>query len=298
MKKFLLLALLIVPAFGSNAQYIILMCLSGDCTNGIGAAECKSQFMAATLHYQGAFKNGKMDGEGTLAGPAEYYVGSFEDGEERGYGILFKSKAVAGHYVPDSSQWVSFCKWDDDGGMKSEQIREDGSITFFNTEGRAKHKSFKPYREVKDSWIQEHVAAYLAAQQIAFARRKAVHDSLFPPQVIRDPHMALHAQNRINTARGKVERLISWDCTSARKYYVTASNVVRGKLTVMPFGGFVRYQVRSEDDKVLWEGAVDQYWHPEKDGRYNFLIIFDANVIGGNPPDGAYLEWSLRSETL
>jgi len=282
-------------------QYQVSKCLSGNCSDGLGIAECKSTSPADSIVlYNGHFKNSMPDGEGKLSTRMEVYEGAFEDGKRNGYGIQFRSKKVAGRYEADSSEWVWFCRYDDDGGMQSEDIRPDGSTTFFNREGERKRKNFHPYKEFKDHWIQDHVDAYLDARKAVFARLKVIHDSLYKPQVFVDHHLVIHAQNRINTARGKLERLITWDCTASRKYFVTASNVVRNKLTIMPLGGFVRYQVRDDsDDSVIWEGSADQYWSPKKDGKYRFLIIFDVGqVYGAAPADGAYLEWSLRSETI
>jgi hypothetical protein len=60
-------------------------CLSGDCSNGTG----KYDFGYAV--YEGAFKNGKPHGQGTMDyGGGEKYVGLFANGSEEGDGILYK----------------------------------------------------------------------------------------------------------------------------------------------------------------------------------------------------------------
>ena len=302
MKKLLLPALLLISIDTAFAELKFVRCASGDCRNGRGQAIFidPAWNTPGEYIYTGTFKDGQMDGEGTLISNIGAFTGAFNDGKQQGYGIEFFSKKVNGVNVPDSNKWVNIGRWDDDGSYHCVQVHEDGTTGYYNTQGTGgSSKNFHPYKEVKDKWVKTHVADYLAAMATVFAERRRVHDSMFPPQVVVDYHMVVHAQKRVNTVRGKVERLITWDCTSARKYYVTASNVVRGRLTIMPLGGFVRYQVRSEDDNVLWEGAADQYWHPEKDGKYCFLIIFDVGAVyGAEPADGAQLEWSLRSETL
>ncbi len=302
MKKLFILLVLLIISHCSFAQLKFIRCISGDCRNGRGQAIFINPTWTTPgeYTYTGTFKEGQMDGEGSLISNVGNFNGSFKNGKQLGYGIDFFSKKVNGINVPDSEKWVNIGRWDEDDSYHCIQIHEDGTTGYYNTAGNGEHsKHFHPYAEVKDKWIKTHVADYLAAMEPVFAERRRVHDSMYPPQVIVDHHMLIRSQGRVNTARGRLENLCSWDCTSGLKYYVTASNVVRGKLSIMPIGGFVRYQVRGEDDQEIWEGAADQYWHPEKDGRYKFLIIFDVGTVyGAQPADGAQIQWSLRSETL
>ncbi len=303
MNKLYLLPLLLAASFNAAAEDLKLKrCDSGDCQNGFGKAVFfyPSSPKDGDYFYTGTFKNGQMDGEGMLAAASGYHVGSFESGKRSGYGIEFTPGLVNGVYVPDSSKWVEIGRWDDDGTHHVVQVHEDGATGYYHTMASGEnYERFHPYKEIKDKWTLKHVAAYLAAAAPRFKEYNRVHDSMFPPQVIVNHHMVVRDHGRVNTARGRLENLCSWDCISSFKYYVTASNVVRGKLTIMPIGGFVRYQVRDENDKEIWEGAADQYWSPKKDGKYKFLIIFDVGTVyGAEPASGAQIEWSLRSETL
>ncbi len=65
----------------------IAKCISGDCQNGYGIQE------SSEFHYEGNFKNGKFDGNGTytyLKSWYKYYVGGFKEGKFSGKGTLVK----------------------------------------------------------------------------------------------------------------------------------------------------------------------------------------------------------------
>ena len=61
-------------------------CLSGDCENG------KGKYDYGFAVYEGQFKSGKPNGQGTMDyGAGEKFVGNFKDGSEDGTGQLFKN---------------------------------------------------------------------------------------------------------------------------------------------------------------------------------------------------------------
>jgi hypothetical protein len=301
-KKSLLLPVLLLLVAVVNAQeYTLLKCTSGDCQNGSGEAVFTNNFLNAmtpTL-YKGTFKNGKMDGEGTLSNNLEYYIGSFRNGEKYGYGILYKSKKVGGINQPDSMQWVSFCKWDEDGGMQSIQVHENGETGYFNTEGHDHKKNFRPYKEVKDKWINEHANAYMNSMSLVFAARKAAHDSAYPKPFELKTETNFIAVKSITVVRGKAATFISWDCLTDRDYFVSASGDTKDRQ--LPFGGYVTYQVLAEDNIVVFEGRADVYWKPRKEGRYTFIVKFDQGEISGNTDlyvDAVRLRCSLMTRRI
>ena len=73
----LLLILALSLAVGAHAQ-----CLSGNCTNGNG------KYDFGWCVYEGAFKNGKPDGQGTMKYSDYAYTGTFRDGVEDGEGNI------------------------------------------------------------------------------------------------------------------------------------------------------------------------------------------------------------------
>ncbi len=73
-----------VTIFIRYADTIKSECMSGDCINGKGVA----QFGETNLHYDGDFKNGRMDGNGTLTNQGWSYTGQWEKGLMHGQGIL------------------------------------------------------------------------------------------------------------------------------------------------------------------------------------------------------------------
>lgn len=82
--KYYVFVLLICYASFSSAQ-----CISGDCKNGWG----KMDMGYAT--YQGQFKNGKLDGSGTMDyGEGNKYQGEWKNGVEHGRGLLFEKNVA------------------------------------------------------------------------------------------------------------------------------------------------------------------------------------------------------------
>ena len=97
--KLFLFVLLTIPGFIS-AQYIVkypaqansgvveTICIEGglDCENGYVAWE-------DGRNYEGAFKNGRPNGEGKMTWSSEvYYEGSFKNGHRHGYGKMVNKK--------------------------------------------------------------------------------------------------------------------------------------------------------------------------------------------------------------
>ncbi|MBP6432557.1 MAG: hypothetical protein KA319_12390 [Ferruginibacter sp.] len=79
MKKYLFIILL---SFSSAAK---AQCLSGDCKNGWGKMD-----MGYAI-YEGQFKNGKPDGNGTMDyGNGDKYQGQWKNGAEHGRGLLYE----------------------------------------------------------------------------------------------------------------------------------------------------------------------------------------------------------------
>jgi hypothetical protein len=65
------------------SAFTYCQCLSGNCNNG------KGKYDYGWCVYEGEFKNGKMDGTGTINyGEGEKYVGAFSNGKENGKGKL------------------------------------------------------------------------------------------------------------------------------------------------------------------------------------------------------------------
>ena len=82
--KYYVFVLLICYASFSSAQ-----CISGDCKNGWG----KMDMGYAT--YEGQFKNGKLDGSGTMDyGEGNKYPGEWTNGVEHGRGLLFEKNVA------------------------------------------------------------------------------------------------------------------------------------------------------------------------------------------------------------
>ncbi len=300
-KRIIFVCALSLSLCAQSQELSFVKCNSGDCQNGTGEATFSNNYFKAAgdAIYKGSFKNGKMDGEGTLANNLEYYTGSFKNGEKYGYGILYKSKKLNGANVPDSAQWVSFCKWDDKGGMESIQVHEDGSTGFFNTEGSDHKKNFRPYKPVKDKWIQEHSDAYISSMTPVFAARKAAHDSAFPKPFELKSETLFIATKSIGVIRGKAVNFISWDCLTDRDYFISASGDTKDRQ--LPFGGYVTYQVLAEDNSVVFEGRADVYWRPRKEGRYTFVVKFDQGTIYGDGHDyvdATKLRCSLMSHRI
>ncbi len=66
------------------SAFTYCQCLSGNCNNG------KGKYDYGWCVYEGEFKNGKMDGTGTIDyGEGEKYIGEFSKGKENGKGKLY-----------------------------------------------------------------------------------------------------------------------------------------------------------------------------------------------------------------
>jgi hypothetical protein len=289
MKKCTLLPLLLIIFNWAAAQkFVLVKCISGDCQNGKGSAEFTAPSkddISGTIIYNGTFKDGKMSGEGTISNGGHYYAGNFEDNYYRGYGTSFYSKKVGNVMVPDSAGYIDFCNWDEDGCNTSLTLQSDNHKVLFH-HGNSKHKKFWESSPLKDEWIMQHVN-----EVIASSARGHV------PQY----EVSIIAQKNVSAPRGRPATLIAWDCLADRQYFVTASATANGKYAVMPFGGSVNYQVSADDGTVVFEGPVDRYWKPLKDGKYTFIIKFDqGQIVGnGNPyVDAVSLNCSLRSRRL
>lgn len=74
--------------FNTTAQ-----CVSGNCENG------KGKFDFGWCTYEGTFKNGKPDGEGTMVYDDYTYVGHFANGIEDGKGVITYKKDGRKEYV-------------------------------------------------------------------------------------------------------------------------------------------------------------------------------------------------------
>lgn len=287
MKKYLLFSLFLIAFNRLSAQkFVFVKCISGDCLNGTGVAEftapANDDFTGSVV-YKGTFKEGKMSGEGSVMNDHSYYIGTFEDNYYRGYGTNFYSKKVGNILVPDSAKSLDFCKWDEDGCNVRMTVQTDNEKVAQHYGKNKRHEKFWGNSAFKD----EHLMAQVSALFASGVRGHV-------PQV----ELAIITQKNINASRGRAETLITWDCLADRQYFVTASALVHGKLTILPFGGYVNCQVTAEDGSVVFEGPTDRYWKPAKDGKYTFSIKFDQGQISGN--DNLYvnsvnLGCSLRS---
>lgn len=73
-------------AFLFNLNICLSQCLSGDCING------KGKYDFGWCMYEGEFKDGKMEGMGTIDyGGGEKYTGQFSAGKENGKGMYYYS---------------------------------------------------------------------------------------------------------------------------------------------------------------------------------------------------------------
>ena len=287
MKKYLVFSLFLITFnLGTAQKFILVKCISGDCLNGIGMAKFTAppkDYFSDTVIYNGHFKDGKMSGQGTISNINYYYDGTFESNFYRDYGTLFfQTKKIGNAIAPDSSHWVKFYKWDEDGCninlTLTYETKDPDHLSVNNN-----HKKFWLNPPFKDAWIMQHVKEMLASSARSHAPRT---------------ELRVIAQKNINAQRGRPATLIAWDCLADRQYYVTASATANGKFTTMPFSGYVNYQVTAEGGAVVFEGPVDKYWTPLKDGKYTFTIKFDQGQIVGNGNeyvDGVSLGCSLRS---
>jgi hypothetical protein len=279
------LLLLIIFNYASAQKFEFVKCISGDCVNGKGVAEFTTPSLgeiSGTVVYNGTFKDGKMSGEGTISNEGHYYAGNFEDNYYRGYGTRFFIKRVGNVTVPDSAGYVDFFNWDEDGCNNSMTLQPDNRKIPFH-HGISKHKKFWESSPLKDEWIMQHVNEVIASS----ARGHVVQYDV-----------SIIAQKNLSAPKGSPVSLISWDCLADRQYFVTASATANGKYAAMPFNGHVDYQVSAGDGTVVFEGPVDKYWKPLKDGKYTFTVKFDQGEIIGNGNayvDGVSLSCSLRS---
>ncbi|MEO6522087.1 MAG: hypothetical protein ABIN91_10445 [Mucilaginibacter sp.] len=287
MKRYLLFPLLILASNWANAQSLTFVkCVSGDCQNGIGVAEfmaAKNDPISGTVLYIGNFKEGKLSGEGTISNDSYIYSGSFDNNYYSGYGTKFQTKKVRDVNVPDSTGWVDFYRWDEDGCYIGMTLQRDNEKVAQHHGYNKKHTKFRDKSAFDDEWIMQHLKALIASG----ARGHVIQ---YETNII--------AQKIISARRGQPSKLITWDCLADRQYYVTASAWENGKFAQMPFGGYVNYQVTAEDGSVVFEGRADRYWTPIKDGKYSFTVKFDQAEISGNGNlyvEGVNLTCSLRS---
>lgn len=290
MKQYIILPLLLILFNWAAAQkFVLVKCISGDCQNGQGTAQFTSSntdYISGNIVYKGNFKDGKMSGEGTITDDdyySHYYIGNFDDNYYRGYGTSFQLKKVGSVMVPDSTGWVEFCKWDEDGCNIRLTVQKDNAKVPQRFGNNKKHKRFWDNSALKDEWLMGQAKALLASGARGYV-----------PQY----EESILAQKNISAPKGRATTLITWDCLADRQYFVTASATANGKYAAMPFGGHVDYQVSSEDGTVVFEGPVDHYWKPLKDGKYVFIIKFNQDQIVGNGNlnvDGVSLNCSLRA---
>ena len=290
MKKYLFFSTLLITFNLATAQkFVLVKCISGDCQNGKGAAEFTAPSLneiSGTVVYNGTFKDGKMSGEGTISNDRHYYAGNFEDNYYRGYGTRFYTKKVGNLTVPDSTGFVDFCKWDEDGCNIRMTLQRDNAKVPQHYGNNKKHKKFWEASAFDDEGIMQRLNVFKASGVRGYVPE-------YENNII--------AQKNISAPRGRPVSLIAWDCLADRQYFVTASATANGKYALMPLGGYVNYQVSAEDGTVVFEGPVDRYWRPLKDGRYTFTIKFDQGEIIGNGDgyvNGVSLSCSLRSRRL
>ena len=288
MKKIICLSFFYVTVLATRAQnYVIEKCISGDCVNGNGVASVNNtDYGGKPGTYTGGFKNGKLSGEGKLVNQSKYFIGSFEDNFEKGYGSLFYTKDAGGTLIPDSSSYVDIGEWDGDGCCRVISVQSDNAKVYNGTgHGKKFHKKYMSNAPslLADPWIGAHVKGLLASSARGYT-----------PQF---ENMIL-AQKTFSTRKGVGILVAEWDCVTDRRYFVTASGIKKGVYTALPFGGYVNYQAIAEDGTVAYEGSADSYWTPKKPGRYQFLIVFDQAQSYGNGDvsvDVVTLACSLRS---
>lgn len=268
-----------------NAQkFALVKCISGDCNNGKGIAEFtapSNDEISGSVIYNGTFKEGKISGEGTISNKNHYYSGNFEDNYYRGYGTIFDTKKTGDVNIPDSIGYVTLWNWDDDGCHVGVTVQRDNARVAQHLGNYKKHRRFLDSDPWKDEWIMQHSNAVLAV-----SGRPPVYE------VNTITEKTFYAQ------KGSWGQLIKWDCIAGRQYFVTASGWVKKRYTPLPFAGFVNYQVLDEKGTVVFDGPVDRYWIPEKDGNYSFMVKFDQGQMYGNGNelvDGTNLICSLRA---
>ncbi|MEO5943833.1 MAG: hypothetical protein ABIP30_13230 [Ferruginibacter sp.] len=269
-------------------NYVFVKCISGDCENGKGVAIFNDEKDNVEPYtYSGEFKNGKMWGEGSLVNSHKYFIGNFEKNFEKGYGSSFYPKEIGEKIYPDSSGYVDIGEWDGDGCKRVITVQRDNYKVYnSNTSGKKYHSKFRNdiNKLMADPWIGSHVKALLASPS-----RGGV------PQY----EESIIAQKKFTAQKGVAVEVVEWDCLTDRRYYVTASGLKNGTYIMLPFGGYVNYQVIAEDGSVVFEAASDTYWTPAKAGKYKFLVKFDQSATAGNgntSVDAVTLACSLRSK--
>ena len=298
----ILFSTMAVAAYAREHRYKgkVLECISGNCANGDGVASItmNSKYEDDNrniLHYTGHFKDGLMDGNGTFyKTSSDYYVSGettslyfahFEENELEGHCIEFKGKYIGATLVPDSSEAVKFELYER--GVLTEELLVgiDGTQTAYTF---GKHNKEIALDKLSDKWLTTAAAAYIASRKEKFA--PAGTPTATPVLLVRKTFTA---------QRGKSVTFTDYTCLADRKYFVTSGS--RAKGNQMPFGGSVIYQVQTDDNKVVFEGAADAYWAPKTAGHYTFVILYDQQQAAGNGTylvDFLKLECTLQSRSL
>jgi|GEM_PF-2420162 len=292
-------------------KYSFVKCISGDCQNGKGIAAFKATDdlnapvfnSGASLTYEGNFTNGEMNGEGILYGVNQffYYVGSFQHNYFFGNGTAFQNKKVLDKIVPDSTEYMQFYVWDDDGCFQMGRIQRDDLKYLASQTGsyNKKHKKFWGDPEVynKNEWILEHVKALHASSTKVYTTEVEMGNNI------------THAVKDIYLAEGKYSEVFNTDMIGTlaqgyKKYFVCVNSRKFAKRYHEPFGVSYFYQLINDKNQVVSQQVKESvsnddccYFEILPDGKYTIQVAYDYHNVssGGERLNALKLEFTLYS---
>ncbi len=284
-------------------NFTFVKCISGDCQNGNGVGEFTTSpeeviWKKQTLvTYKGSFINGKMDGEGIVYNDDRYYRGSFVNNYFIGNGMAYETKKEGDIIKPDSSAFVSFYLWDEDGCYQSHGMHPDDINFTMSSSGNLnkKHKDFgADFTVFNNDWIRQHVKAL-----------KESNKKIYTTEVV-SSEIITHDVKKVYLALGKYSVVFNTDMIGPlaqgyKKYLVSADFYKYGTKYHLPYGSSFFYQLINDKGQVVNQQVVQSgqtsnacYFETLPDGKYTVQIAYDFH----NCPDCEILKVLKLEVTL
>lgn len=265
-------------------KFMFIKCISGDCQNGKGVA----QFTASSeqpifnqqtfVTYDGSFTGGKMAGDGIIYNDKQYYKGSFFNNYFIGNGVAYYSKKEGDSLKPDSSRYVSFYMWDEDGCYQSHGLQRDD----FNFDGSSsghpnkRHKNFgADFAVFNNEWIQQHVKELKATSTKVYTTEVVASDII--TNAVKDVYLSL-GQYSVVFNSDMIGKLV----LGYKKYSVSVDFYKYGKQYHLPSGSSFFYQLINDKNQVVNQQVIQSGitsnscdFDTVADGKYTIQIAYD-----------------------
>lgn len=256
-------------------------CVSGDCKNGIGEIHIKVEDPRSGITryvYKGHFKDGKLDGEGTLF-TYDYprqttYKGVFKNGNATGIGQL-DTRKYAGQFgdefvMNDNGLITEFFDYEDAKNYDEVAVFNDGSLLpHYYRNGKMNDKlSRKNSNEAINKLATDFLANYKGKIHL--------------------PTQWIVKKKTVAVAQDKWVECIKYQLVKDERAYNIwhTDGYVGGQI---PFGAQHTLQILNDKGDVVFEGSEIYNYQPPATGTYTILIMYTQKYGGKQTNDHFYV---------